>query len=263
MKNLPNDTRASSNERIFRWAYGKRLNLKYVTKMLSTEAETDGTSTRGSTLKNEVANERPEVDYICCWSNLSPNSYQSGCCIKADGWIKYAFEHYSRPFDIVKESKIFNELVSIWESSFEIESDIQRIKNDISRTVINESYFQAPNKGYNKVYEVLKAFTLYDSKCGYVQGMNFIVAALAYHCNSPTTFWLFTSLIEDYGLRSNYIQGFEGLYERSITIAETLQTHNNQLYTFLVSSMNKNWSLFIGTNGCKHVKSSKLIPELS
>lgn len=240
MKNLPNNTRASSNERIFRWEYGKRLNLKYVTKMLSTDAETDGTSTRGSVLKNEVANERSEVDYACSCANFSPNSGESGCCLKAENWIKYAFEHYSRPFNFVKESRTFNELVSICESSFEIESDLQRIKNDINRTVINQSYFQAPNKGYKKVYEVLKAFTLYDSKCGYVQGMNFIVAALAYHCNAPTTFWLFTSLIEDYGLRNNYIQGFEGLYERSITIAETLQTHNNQLYTFLVGFANSN-----------------------
>ena len=44
----------------------------------------------------------------------------------------------------------------------DIDNSLQQIKNDISRTFTDESYFQEPNLGYRKMYEVLKAFTLYD-----------------------------------------------------------------------------------------------------
>ena len=77
------------------------------------------------------------------------------------------------------------------------------------------------------------------NKCGYVQGMNFIVAALVYHSNSTVAFWLFTSLIEDYQLRRNYIQGFEGFYHRTQEISDLMKTNNESMYTFLVR--NKIW----------------------
>jgi len=59
---------------------------------------------------------------------------------------------------------------------------------------------------------VLTAFSNYDCKVDYVQGMNFIVAALLYHCSETLSFWLFVSLIEDYQLRDIYIPGLPGLY---------------------------------------------------
>jgi Rab-GTPase-TBC domain len=45
---------------------------------------------------------------------------------------------------------------------------------------------------------------MYDNKIGYVQGMNFIVASLLYHCDEEIAFWIFVSLLEDYELRDIY-----------------------------------------------------------
>ena len=66
--------------------------------------------------------------------------------------------------------------------------------------------------------------------------MNFIAASLAYHCDSVTAFWLFTSLIEDYGLRKNYLSGLEGFYERSESIGELAKDKIPEIYNFFVSS---------------------------
>ena len=66
-------------------------------------------------------------------------------------------------------------------------------------------------KQNNTLFNVLKAYTLYDNKWGYVQGMNFIAASLIYHSSPDIAFWLFVSLIFDYHLRDNYEAGFPGI----------------------------------------------------
>jgi hypothetical protein len=45
--------------------------------------------------------------------------------------------------------------------------------------------------------------------------MNFIGAALLYHCSEEVAFWLFVSLIEDYDLRDIYEQGTPGVYKHN------------------------------------------------
>ena len=110
---------------------------------------------------------------------------------------------------------------------------LRGIKDDIKRTIKGDLYFQPHNKGFKKMYQVLKAFTLYDQNWGYVQGMNFIVAALAYHCDANTAFWLWISLIEDYHLRKNYVEGFEGMYQRCNKIAEMLKLYDEKMYEFM------------------------------
>ena len=64
-----------------------------------------------------------------------------------------------------------------------------------------------------RLKRVLLAFARYNQKdsIGYVQGMNFIAAALLHHCNEVITFWLMVSLMENYGLRSVYAPGLPGL----------------------------------------------------
>jgi len=54
----------------------------------------------------------------------------------------------------------------------------------------------------------MKAHQMYDTNCEYIQGMNFIIGALVYHCSSNNAFWLFENLMENYGLRKNYINDF-------------------------------------------------------
>ena len=74
-------------------------------------------------------------------------------------------------------------------------------------------WFQEGGDGFNNVLAVLCTFTLYDQTCGYVQGMNFVVASLVYHASPEVVFWLLTTLFESFQLRKNYIEGFNGFYE--------------------------------------------------
>jgi hypothetical protein len=62
---------------------------------------------------------------------------------------------------------------------------------------------------------VLLAFSKYDQSIGYVQGMNFIVGSLLYHCSEEIAFWLFVSLIEDYEMRDIFQPKLPGLYKHS------------------------------------------------
>ena len=43
---------------------------------------------------------------------------------------------------------------------------------------------------------MLSAFAYYDHGIGYMQGMNFIMASIMYHCNEEVAFWIFVQLIQ-------------------------------------------------------------------
>ncbi|CAI2358869.1 unnamed protein product [Moneuplotes crassus] len=162
-------------------------------------------------------------------------------CEAAQRWTEYAYRHHSRSFDFEKDSEIFNDMLTLAESDSAVQESVQQIKNDICRTVTDEEFFCVGGRGYTTMLEVLTAFALYDKPCGYVQGMNFITASLAYHCDSATAFWLFASLIEDYDLRKNYLQGFDGFYKCAKDIGEESQEKIPKIFKFLVSSQKLNF----------------------
>lgn len=96
------------------------------------------------------------------------------------------------------------------------------IENDLKRTFPNDKFFQSA-EAKRTLYDVLKAYTLYDNKWGYVQGMNFIAASLIYHSSPDIAFWLFVSLIFDYQLRDNYKLGFPGVEKINKEILKVLE----------------------------------------
>ena len=61
--------------------------------------------------------------------------------------------------------------------------------------------------GQRELRRVLVAFSKYDLEIGYVQGMNFVVAALLYHASEEIAFWLFVALIDQLELRDVYKHG--------------------------------------------------------
>ena len=81
---------------------------------------------------------------------------------------------------------------------------------------------------------MLQAFSKYDAKIGYVQGMNFIVGALLWHCSEEVAFWLFVSLIEDYEMRDIYMEGLPGHIKHSTLITRLMETHLPDLFSHLL-----------------------------
>lgn len=51
---------------------------------------------------------------------------------------------------------------------------------------------------------MLRAFAYYDHTIGYMQGMNFIMASIMFHCNEEVAFWVFASIIQHNDVRSVY-----------------------------------------------------------
>ena len=47
------------------------------------------------------------------------------------------------------------------------------------------------NESQTRLSRVLSAFAYYDHGIGYMQGMNFIMASIMYHCNEEVAFWVF------------------------------------------------------------------------
>jgi hypothetical protein len=116
-----------------------------------------------------------------------------------------------------------NELSS---SSAEIQ-----IERDVSRTFpLSEAFLGRESQGQQSLTRVLRAFHKYDSRIGYVQGMNFIVGSLLLHCAEEITFWLFVSLIDDYQMREIFKPQIPGLYMHVGILEHLMEQHLPRLY---------------------------------
>jgi Rab-GTPase-TBC domain len=114
---------------------------------------------------------------------------------------------------LAKMRNLYNQLTKC-----EILSDYEdQIMKDLQRTFPRCPQFKS-QKGLDCLKRVLLAFSRYDQSIGYVQGMNFIVASLLYHCSEEIAFWIFVTLIEDYELRDIFEQHLPGLYKHSYII---------------------------------------------
>mmetsp|Transcript_23013 Transcript_23013/g.20448 ORF Transcript_23013/g.20448 Transcript_23013/m.20448 type:complete len:116 (-) Transcript_23013:425-772(-) len=75
-----------------------------------------------------------------------------------------------------------------------------QIEKDIDRTLTDHEYFGNGKEGQEILREILKILALKYTDIGYVQGMNFLVVSLLYHCSAEVTLFLITVLFEDYEL---------------------------------------------------------------
>ena len=151
-----------------------------------------------------VEPEEPEekktgVLFICnCVEIEDVDKWSWPYCPKAERWLDLAFKFSQRPFDFERDCQVFHELELMVDEDFKKGIDYIKIRQDVNWTVPNDPFFQEGGFGYESVVTVLATFTLYDKSCGYVQGMNFLVAALVYHSSPEIAFWLLTTLFEDF-----------------------------------------------------------------
>lgn len=75
----------------------------------------------------------------------------------------------------------------------EIETAIMR---DLSRTFPNHVFYrERQGPGQLGLYHILRAYSVYDSKVGYVQGMGFITAVLLLYMSEEQAFWTLVALM--------------------------------------------------------------------
>ena len=100
------------------------------------------------------------------------------------------------------------------------------IGKDIGRSFPNVEMFRDPSgEGQLMLGKVLKAFSLYDQKIGYCQGLGFVVGPLLMHMGDREAFCVLVRLMEQYDLRSCFLPDLSGLHLRIYQFQQLLSRH--------------------------------------
>ncbi|CAG8675032.1 14006_t:CDS:2, partial [Ambispora leptoticha] len=89
------------------------------------------------------------------------------------------------------------------------------IQRDLARTFPHiEMFKEEGGQGQTMLWNVLKAYSLYDPLVGYCQGLGFLVGPLLMNMNEAQAFSVFVRLMETYDMRSMFTLNMEGLQLR-------------------------------------------------
>lgn len=108
------------------------------------------------------------------------------------------------------------------------------IMRDLSRT----SFFtniDLASKG-EELFNVIKAYSLFDPDVGYTQGMIFITVPLVMNMNESESFCFLTTLMKEYNLRSVFCPDMDGLHLLLYKFDRLLERNLSLLYNYLMRS---------------------------
>ncbi|KAJ3677513.1 hypothetical protein LUZ60_003237 [Juncus effusus] len=106
---------------------------------------------------------------------------------------------------------VYEQLVVYETSASELE-----IIRDISRTFPSHVFFQQRHgPGQRSLYNVLKAYSVYDREVGYVQGMGFLAGLLLLYMSEEDAFWVLVAL-----LKGAVHSPMEGLYQAGLPLVQ-------------------------------------------
>ncbi|KAF9329559.1 GTPase-activating protein [Podila minutissima] len=80
----------------------------------------------------------------------------------------------------------------------------KQITRDMSRTFPNHEYFQTEGPGQEALFNVVKAYSLYDPEVGYCQGLSFVVGPLLLNMPDEEAFCLLVRMMNSYEMRGHY-----------------------------------------------------------
>ncbi|KAF9934120.1 GTPase-activating protein [Linnemannia zychae] len=86
----------------------------------------------------------------------------------------------------------------------ETSSHEKQIQRDMSRTFPNHEYFQAEGLGQESLFNVVKAYSLYDAEVGYCQGLSFIVGPLLLNMPDEEAFCVLIKMMSSYDMRGHF-----------------------------------------------------------
>ncbi|KAF8943731.1 GTPase-activating protein [Haplosporangium gracile] len=86
----------------------------------------------------------------------------------------------------------------------ETSSHEKQIQRDMSRTFPNHEYFQAEGRGQESLFNVVKAYSLYDAEVGYCQGLSFVVGPLLLNMPDEEAFCLLVKMMSSYDMRGHF-----------------------------------------------------------
>lgn len=108
------------------------------------------------------------------------------------------------------------------------------IGKDVGRSFPNvEMFREKDGEGQQMLRRVLRAFSLYDEKIGYCQGLGFVVGPLLMHMSEAEAFSVLVRLMEHYDLRACYTPDLAGLHLRIYQFQTLLTRHLPELSAHL------------------------------
>ncbi|CAM6030308.1 unnamed protein product [Sphagnum balticum] len=127
---------------------------------------------------------------------------------------------------------VYEQLVLYETSAAELD-----IIRDISRTFPSHVFFQQRHgPGQRSLYNVLKAYAVYDRDVGYVQGMGFLAGLLLLYMSEEDAFWLLVAL-----LKGAVHSPMEGLYLVGLPLVQQYLFQFERLVQDLVPKVGKHF----------------------
>ncbi|KAJ1981483.1 hypothetical protein H4R35_000697 [Dimargaris xerosporica] len=105
------------------------------------------------------------------------------------------------------------------------------IVRDLPRTFPHIPVFRNEGgEGQKRLFNVLKAYSLYDSEVGYCQGLGFILGPLILNMPECEAFCVLVRLMETYDMRTMFTEDMSGLHLRLFQFTELLKQIAPDLY---------------------------------
>ncbi|KAI8141296.1 rab-GTPase-TBC domain-containing protein [Fennellomyces sp. T-0311] len=89
------------------------------------------------------------------------------------------------------------------------------IQRDLARTFPGHKFFkERDGVGQEGLYNVVRAYSVYDQEVGYCQGLAFVVGPLLLNMPDDEAFCVLVKLMNEYGFRGHFTPDMEGLHLR-------------------------------------------------
>ena len=85
------------------------------------------------------------------------------------------------------------------------------------------------------LFNVLNAYSIFNNRVGYVQGMGFFTALLLTYMDEESSFWMLHALMMRYGQQYVFENGFPGLHVKFFVLGCLLHKEFPKLFKRLVS----------------------------
>ncbi|OLY84180.1 GTPase-activating protein GYP5 [Smittium mucronatum] len=109
------------------------------------------------------------------------------------------------------------------------------IMRDLPRTFPNIEVFKdGSGDGQKRLFNILKAYSLYDAEVGYCQGLGFVIGPLMMNMGECEAFCVLVRLMETYDLRGMFTEDMDGLHLRLFQFSTLSAEILPQLWNHLI-----------------------------